>query len=282
MSDDGPRDDALSVVVLGDSTAFVDALGPQLPDAPHLYPNVMTAALEQRLDRRVRLTVVARPGQTVREAAHAVTKDQHLQFDLLAHADAVVIGLGSFDHAPAGVPAAVEATLPYLWPDGVRRRARALSRATYPRLVRLTGGRLRRTPAAEFERLFVQLLDQVRGLCWGRAAGVVLGPTSHRSAYYGHVHPRFRAAEADQMSLAREHGFAAVPVWDLVVPHVDALNVDGIHWPSPVHEAVGVAAAEALAPQLRGDAPPIELPPAYAAAIAAATERQDAGAPGTQ
>lgn len=271
----GGAGDAMSVVVLGDSTAFVDAHGPQLPDAPHLYPNVLAAALEQRLARPVRVTIVARPGQTVRDAAHAVTKDQHLQFDLLAHADAVVVGLGSFDHAPAGVPAALEATLPYLWPDGVRRRVRALARAAYPRLVRITGGRLRRTPAGEFERLFVQLLDQVRGLSWGRAAGVVLGPTSHRSAYYGHVHPRFRAAEAHQLRLARAHGFAAVPVWDLVLPYAGQLNVDGIHWPGPVHEAVGQAAAAALAPQLSGAAPRVGLPPAYAAAIAAAGEGAD-------
>lgn len=270
-----PDGDALSVVVLGDSTAFVDAHGPQMPDASHLYPNVLATALERRLARAVRVTVVARPGQTVREAAYAVTKDQHLQFDLLAHADAVVVGLGSFDHAPAGVPAALEATLPYLWPDAVRRRARALSRAAYPHLVRVTAGRLRRTPAGEFERLFGQLLDQVRGLSWGRAAGVVLGPTSHRSAYYGHVHPRFRAAEAQQLRLARAHGFAAVPVWDVVLPHVGGLNVDGIHWPGPAHAAVGLAAAEALAPQLCGDAPRVGLPPAFAAAIAAARAGDD-------
>ncbi|MBS3940405.1 MAG: hypothetical protein KG028_05540 [Actinobacteria bacterium] len=270
MSSDRQPGDPLSVVVLGDSTAFVDARGPQMPRAPHLYPNVMAAALERQLHRPVDVTVVARPGQTVRDAAHAVTKDQHLQFDLLAHADAVVVGLGSFDHAPAGVPAAIEATLPYLRPDQVRRRARAMSRAAYPGLVRLTGGRLRRTPAREFERLFGQLLDHVRGLCWGRAAGVVLGPTSHRSTYYGHVHPRFRAAEAHQLRLATEHGFAAVPAWDLVLPHATALNVDGIHWPAPAHESVGNAVADALVVQLTGARPTVGLPPAYAAAIDAA------------
>lgn len=259
---------SLSVVVLGDSTAFVDERGPQPPDAPHLYPNVLARHLEAALGRPVRVTVVARPGQTVRDAAQAVLKDQHLQFDLVGRADAVVVGLGSFDHAPAGVPAALEATLPYLWPDAVRRRARRLSRAAYPRLVRLTGGRLRRTPAREFERLLVQLLDQIRGLSWGRAAGVVLGPTSHRAAYYGHTHPRFETAEAQQLRLARVHGFAAVPVWEHVLPHVDALNVDGIHWPAAAHRAVGRAAADALVPQLQGGVPRIGLPPAIAAAIA--------------
>jgi len=253
---DGP----LSVVVLGDSTAFVDESGPRLPDAAHLYPNVLRDHLAAALDRPVTVTVSARPGQTVRDAAHAVLKDQHLQFDLLARADAVVLGLGSFDHAPAGVPAALEATLPYLWPAPVRRRARAWSRAAYPHLVRATGARLRRTPASEFTRLFTQLLEQVRGLTWGRAAGVVLGPTSHRAAYYGHRHPRFPAAEAHQLRLARDLGFAAVPVWPHVLAHLEHLNVDGIHWPRPTHAAVGRAAAEALLPQLRDDAPRIGLP----------------------
>ncbi|MFA9432372.1 GDSL-type esterase/lipase family protein [Egicoccus sp. AB-alg2] len=261
-----PGPGPLSVAVLGDSTAFIDDTGPQLPTAAHLYPNVLARQLEDALGRPVAVTVCARPGQTVRDAARAVLKDQHLQFDVLAKADAVVVGLGSFDHAPAGVPAALEATLPYLWPAPVRRRARAWSRAAYPQLVRLTGARLRRTPATEFVRLFSQLLEQVRGLTWGRAAGVVLGPTSHRSAYYGHRHPRFADAEAQQLALARAHGFAGVAVWEHVVAHLDGLNVDGIHWPPAAHAAVGRAAAEALLPQLLGAAPRIGLPHAAEAA----------------
>jgi len=254
---------ALSVLVLGDSTAFTDDGGPQLPGAPHLYPNVVARHLEDRLDRAVEVVVVAQPGATVRDALRAATKDRHVQFDLLAHADAVVVGIGSFDHAPAGVPPSVQALVPYLRPDGLRRQVRRGLHAAYPRLIQLRRGRGFRTPPREFQRLYGALLDQVRSITWGRAAGVALGPTSHRSAYYGYRHPGHAGAEGRQLAQARAHGFAAVPVWSRVVDHLDGLNDDGIHWPPPVHASVGADVAAALLPQLRGLAPTTGLPAAY-------------------
>jgi diglucosylglycerate octanoyltransferase len=262
-----PPDAPLRLVVLGDSTSFTDATGPQLPDHPTLYPNVAAARLRERLGRDVEVTVIARPGTTVREALRTVTKDRHVQFDVVASADALVVGVGSFDHAPGGVPPAVEVVVPYLRPAGVRRRARSALRAAYPRIVQVTGGRLARTPAGEFRRMYAQLLDQLRGLTWGRAAGVAVGPTSHRAAYYGHRHPRHGEREALQLRLAADHGFAPVASWPLVLPHAAALNPDGIHWPAAAHQAVGETVADALLPQLSGEAPPIGLPPAAAAAL---------------
>jgi diglucosylglycerate octanoyltransferase len=264
----------LRLVVIGDSTSFTDATGPQLPSHPDLYPNVAARELAAQLGRQVRPTVVARAGHTVREAARTVTKDQHVQFDVLAHADAVVVGVGSFDHAPGGIPPVIDAIVPYVRPAGLRRHVRRALHRAYPHAVRATFGRRRRTPAAEFERLLAQLLDHVRGLTWGRAAGAVVGPISHRAAYYAHVHPRFAAAEALHLDLARRHGFAPVAAWELVEPHADALNPDGIHWPAAAHAAVGRAVAAALLPQLTAEAPTIGLPPAVQAAIDAA-----AGAP---
>jgi diglucosylglycerate octanoyltransferase len=264
-----PSDAALRLVVLADSTSFTDASGPQLPDHPSLYPNVVGARLRARLGRDVEVTVIARPGTTVREALRTVTKDRHVQFDVVAHADALVVGVGSFDHAPGGVPPAVEVVVPYLRPARVRRRARSVLRAAYPRIVQLTGGRLARTPEAEFRRMYAQLLDHLRGLTWGRAAGVAVGPTSHRAAYYGHRHPRHGQREALQLHLAEQHGFAPVASWPLVLPHADALNPDGIHWPAVAHQAVGDAVADALLPQLTGASSCIGLPPAAAAALAA-------------
>ena len=124
--------DAVRVLVLGDSTAFTDASGPQLPDAAHLYPGVLKRALTAALEATVEVTVVASPGATVREAYRAVTKDRHVQFDLLAGADALVVAIGSFDHAPAGVPPSVQALLPYLRPLWLRRRVRRGLHAAYP------------------------------------------------------------------------------------------------------------------------------------------------------
>lgn len=246
-------EDALRLVVIGDSTAFTDHEGPQLPDHPALYPNVTARHVEEALGRPVAVSVLARPGQTVRDAHRLVTKDRHAQFEVLAGADAVVVGVCSFDHAPGGVPAAVEALVPFLRPAPLRRAARRALRAAYPRIVRATGGRLRRTPPAEFSRLYDGLLLVVRGLTQG-AAGVALGPTSHRSPYYGgDLHPRRETAERSQFAIAERHGFATVPVWPLVEPHLDRLNPDGIHWPHAVHAAVGEEVGRRLVAQLRGE-----------------------------
>lgn len=257
MGADGP----LRLVVLGDSTSFTDHRGPQLPDEPTLYPQVAARRLAERLGREVDVQVLARPGQTARDAHRLVTKDRHAQFEVLAHADAVVVAVSSFDHAPGGVPPAIEAVVPYLRPAWLRRRVRLGLRRLYPRIVRATGGRLRRTPPGEFRRLYDGLLLQVRGLTQG-AAGVVLGPTSHRSAYYGgDLHPRFDEAQADQFAIAAAHGFPTLAVWPHVEPHLGALNPDGIHWPAEVHATVGAAVADLLAPQLTGDAPRPPRPP---------------------
>jgi diglucosylglycerate octanoyltransferase len=262
--------DPLRLVVIGDSTSFTDDAGPQLPDHPDLYPNVCAAVLAGVLGRPVEVTVVARAGHTVREAARTVTKDRHVQFDVLAAADAVVVGVGSFDHAPGGVPAVVDAVVPYLRPAAVRRRVRTALHRSYPVLVRATLGRRRRTPAAEFERLLGQLLDHVRNLTWGRAAGAVVGPISHRAAYYAHTHPRFTEAEALHLEVAAAHGFAPVPAWEHVEPHAGRLNPDGIHWPAPAHHAVGRAVAAALLAQLEGRSPRVGLSAEVQAAVDAA------------
>jgi len=265
---------ALRVLVIGDSTAFTDHRGPQPPNAPHLYPNVLGAELEARLEREAAVTVVAQPGSGVREAWRAVTKDRHVLFDLLAPADAVVVAIGSFDHAPAGVPAALQALVPFVRPAPVRRAVRRGLHTAYPHLVRLRGGHGARTPFGEFARLYGLLLDHARSVTWGRAAGVALGPTSHRSPYYGHHHPGHARAETRQLALAARHGFATLAPWPLVEPHIDELNPDGIHWPVGVHAAVGRGLADALTPQLTGQRPGPGLPEATAAALARRTDER--------
>lgn len=252
-----PGSDPLRMAVIADSTSFTDHLGPQLPTDPGLYPNVAARILTDALDREVVPVVVAEPGMTVRTAHRAVTKDRHVMFDVLLDADMVVVGIGGFDHAPAGVPASVDAVIPFLRPAGLRRRARTLARVSYPWLVRGTGFRFQRIPTDEFVRLFDQLLMHVRGLSKG-APGVVVGPTSHdNSPYYGGRHPRFRRSEVRQLATAQAHGYATLSAWDMAEPYTggrrdERFNVDGIHWPRAVHRQVGEQVAELLLPQLTG------------------------------
>lgn len=250
-----PADQPLRLVVLGDSTAFTDHHGPQLPTHPALYPNVAARRLEAALGRPLEVVVVARAGTTIRDVHRTVTKDRHVMFDVLVGADAVVVGLGGFDHAPGGVPPMVDAVVPYLRPTGLRRRVRRALSAAYPWIVRASGHRMTRTHAGTFDHLYDDLFTHVRGLTRG-APGVALGPTSHHhAAWYGDRHPRHPRREAEQLAIAAAHRYATRPVWDLVAPHAVDFNLDGIHWPPPAHRAVGEAVADLLLPQLRGDAP---------------------------
>ena len=247
------RDD-VRLVVVGDSFSFTDGDGPQLPDAPQLWPNVLARGLADAQGWDVHVQVLARPAQTARTAWDLVHKDRHAQFEVLAGADVVVAAFGSYDHAPLGVPSPVEELVPYLRPTGLRRAVRGALHAAYPWLVRATGARLARTPDAEFARLYAATLAQLRGLAFA-AAGVALGPSSHRTDYYGGSHPRFAERSAAQLRLAADVGWATLAPWPLVEPFADRLNVDGIHWPAEAHAAVGTALVPLVADQLRGEAP---------------------------
>ncbi|MEY3019572.1 MAG: hypothetical protein RLZZ272_556 [Actinomycetota bacterium] len=242
---------ALRLVVIGDSTATTDANGPCLPDDERLYPRVAARTLAGLLDRRVEVVTVGRPGHDLRESLTMLHKDPHVRFEVVAPADAVVVAVGSFDHAPRGTPPVLDAIVPFLRPDGLRRRVRRALHRAHPWLVRATGARRLRTPAAVFDRRYALLLEEVRGLTLGRAVGLALGPTSHRSPHYGLAHPRHPEREAHQLAIAGRHGFLTQQVWPLVAPHASGLNPDGIHWPEQAHAAVGVKVAERVAAAIR-------------------------------
>ncbi len=248
----------LHLVVLGDSYAYTDDRGPRLPGAPQLYPNVAAAELSARLGEPVQASVVARPGCGVRELWRTLTKDRHVQFEVLPTADAVVVAVGSFDHAPAGVPPWLSAVVPYVRPAPLRRRLRRTLYVAHPFGVIWTRGRFPATPRSEFGRLYHGILLQVRALSSG-AAGVVLGPSGHASHRYGRLNPYRARGEKLQRGIAARHGFPLVASWPLVEPHLERLNRDGIHWPADVHAAVGAALAGALVEQLTGRA---KRPPA--------------------
>lgn len=247
------------LVVIGDSLAFTDDKGPQLPTDFALYPNVVARALERELDRTVTVNVIARPGAGVREAWRAVFKDRHVQFEVLMGADAVVVGVGSIDHAPTGAPPLLDEVARHITNAAARRRVRQALRWVRPRVVTVTGGRFSHTPRAEFRRLYDGLLHQVRSLSQG-VPGVVIGPTSHHTSHYGSTHPQHAAAERTHGEVATAHGFAFVKSWELVEPFHDQGNPDGIHWSPPAHQVVGEAVAARLIAQLRGEEPVPGIP----------------------
>lgn len=256
-------DTPLRMVVLGDSTSFIDHRGPQLPTEPTLYPNVAASRLEAALERPIDVTIVARAGTTIRDVHRTVTKDRHVMFDVLTGADAVVVAFGGFDHAPGGIPPMLDAMVPYVRPAAVRRQVRRVMSAAYPWVVRATAHRMVRTHPGTFDRLYDDLFLHVRGLTRG-APGVALGPTSHHhAAWYGDRHPQHARREAAQLQIAARHHYATRPVWDLVAPHVADMNPDGIHWPPPAHAAVGEAVAELLLAQLAGHVPVPGIPGAH-------------------
>ena len=244
--------DVVRVAVIGDSLSFTDATGPLPPDADVLWPNVMARELRTSTGRELSVTVWARPGVDALAAWQTLTKDRHVMFDVVGPADVVVVAIGSFDHAPAGLPPVLDTVVPHLRPAGLRRRFRSAVRTLHPHVVRLRGGRGLRTPAAEFARRYGQVLDQACGLTMGRAVCVALGPTSHRAHHHGGTHPRRAESEARQLALAHVHGYRAVPVWEHVEPFADRLNADGVHWPVEAHAAVGRAVAASIADGLSG------------------------------
>lgn len=247
-------DGATRLVVIADSTAFTGPHGPLLPDDPALYPNVAARVIEDATGRRVTVTTLAHPGAGVRDSWYRVTKDRHVMFEVLMRADAVIIGIGSFDHAPAGVPPIVESLIPMLPHPDARKVARNVMRAIHPWGVRLTKGRFPRIGAREYERLYDGVLHHIRALSWGVPA-VALGPTSHRSRYYGNGHPHLASRTALQERICGGHGIPHLPVWPLVEPHAEKLNVDGIHWPLEAHAAIGSAAGESILAQMQGRLP---------------------------
>lgn len=236
----------LRVAVVGDSLTYSDATGPQPPDHPDLWPNVMAADLAARTGREVAVTVWARPSADALEAWLALTRDRHLMFDVVGPADVVVLALGSFDHAPRGVPPMVEHVLPRLRPTRLRHAVRRAVRAWHPWLVRARGARGVRTPPRVFAARYGRVLDQASGLTLDRAVRVALGPTSHRARQHGGRHPRRAESEARQLALIAAHGWTPVPVWALVEPFADRLNPDGVHWPAEAHRAVGEAVGAAV------------------------------------
>ncbi len=265
LSHDGP----LSLVVVADSTAFTDHLGPQLPTTPHLYPQVAA--------RRARRRARPRGGRDRRRPARDDRARRGPRRSPRTSTSSTTCsppptrwwsGVGSFDHAPAGVPPSVEAVAAYLRPTAVRRQVRRGLKAAYPWLVSATGGRRTRTPLGEFDRLFAELLDHVRGLTWGRVAGAAVGPTCTARATTAAGTRRTRNARRTTSRVAERHGFRGVAV--VAAGRTARRRAQRRRHPLARRRARGRRRARSplrSCPPSTGAAPTVGLPAAAAAAL---------------
>lgn len=245
-SETGPGTPAAArLVVLGDSFTFHGPDGPLPLHEPRLYPNVLRETLAARTGRPWTATVVARAGWSVRDVWLALQKDVHLQQDVLVGAHAVVLGAGSFDWVPVGIPTPLRALLPYVRPTEVRRRLRVGLDRHHATLVRATGGRIVRTPASVYAHNWRKSVEGIR-LFAPAAALCAIVPAVHRAPYYAGLHPHHARGVALTRRLAEEAGVPLVDLPAIGARHLDELNMDGIHWSWAQHAEVAAAMADAL------------------------------------
>lgn len=240
------------LVVLGDSFTFHGPDGPVPLHEPRLYPNVLRDLLAAATGRDWDVAVIARAGWSVRDVWLALQKDVYLQQRVLFGADAVVLGVGSFDWVPVGVPTPLRALLPYVRPTTLRRRLRILLDRHHHALVRATGGRIVRTPDSVYAHNWRKSIEGIRVFAPTAAVSALL-PGIHRAPYYGFVHPHHARGMALTRRLGAETGVPLVDLPAIGARHLDDLNVDGIHWSWAQHAEVAAALAEALLAQAAPD-----------------------------
>ena len=238
------------LAVIADSLSWHGPDGPlPLTDA-RLYPNRVAAGLAMALDQAWDVQVVARAGWGVREVWLALQKDVHLQQQVLVGADAVVFGAGSADCLPVGIPRGVLAGLPYVRPTSLRRNLRRRIERAHPHLVRLSGGRLRYTPASVYRHGWTKSIAAVRLFTQDAPLCAVL-PALHRGPYYAGIERHQPEVYRATVEMGTALGVALVDLAEAGRPYLDRLNPDGLHWSFEQHEAVATAMVVALLPQLR-------------------------------
>lgn len=240
------------LVVLGDSLSFHGPEGPVPLRDPRVYPNVLGESLGQSTGREWAVDVWARAGWGVRELWLALQKDVHLQQQLLMHADAVVIGMGSADQLSIAVPRWVMMSLPYLRPTALRREVRRRIDRWHPAMTRLTGGRFPFTPPGVITHCWGKSVDAVRLFAGPDTPLVAVLPADHATTYYGGLRTHHDRTHALFTDLTEARGVAAVDLASFTRDRLAELNVDGAHWSWGIHADVGRAMAVRLAEQMPG------------------------------
>lgn len=196
----------------------------------------------------VTIDLFAREGWTARDAWWALTRDPTCWGEALPRADVLVLATGGMDALPAAIPTYLRQGITYIRPGSVRRRVRRGYQFLAPQVMRLTGGRLRQLPQQATDHYHSRVVQAVH--VWRPELPVVLlGPAPTRSPYYPTVHDHAGAVDAARR-WSNSQGATFVDLDPLVGPAMAAgtANPDGLHWSWQVHEAVGAAVAQALAP----------------------------------
>lgn len=235
------------LVVLADSLSFHGPDGPVPLADPRLYPNRLASRLSAVGGMDWEVQVVARAGWCLRDVWLALQKDVHLQQQVVMGAGAVVLGVGSSDPLPVGLPRSVTAVVPFVRPAPLRRRLRRAIDRAHPHLVRATGGRLLYTPPDVYEHCWRKSIGGLRLFAPDAALCAIL-PAIHMGPYYAadnRHRDRFATLTRD---LARELDVPVVDLAPLCARWLSKFNADGLHWPWEVHAEVAAAMAAALGP----------------------------------
>jgi hypothetical protein len=243
------------VLVIADSLAFHGAQHPHPMTDPRLYPHVLARRLSELTGQDWQADVVTRFGMTAREAWNVMTKEPVTWSILLPRADAVVLGVGSFDSLPTWLPSYLREGIPLLRPDRLKALVRKWFHLSHPRLTEATGARLRILPQ--------QLTEQFLSLCVGGVRHyrpgtpvLAIAPPRHAAWYYGHPSRRTDAHHqrtvAQTLAWGEREEVDVLELWPLVEPHLlsGRNNSDGMHWGFQCHDDVGRAMADRLAVRL--------------------------------
>lgn len=242
--------DLRRLVVLGDSLSFHGPEGPVPLDDPRTYPNLLGRHLDDRTGRTWAVDVWARAGWGVRELWLGLQTDVHLQQQLLVHADAVVLGIGSADQLSVALPRPLRAALPYLRPTPLRRTLRRRIDRMHPTLTRLTRGWWRHTPPSVIRHAWGKSVDAIRLFAGDDVPLVAVLPAMHRTTYYGGVTRHHAEVHALVARLAVQRQVPVVDLAALTRDRLAELNPDGAHWSWGIHADVAAAMVAALAPAL--------------------------------
>lgn len=244
-------DSSPSLVVLGDSLAFLAGTRPLLPHDDRLYPQVLGRILRARTARRWTVHSEVRASWSVLTLTRAITNDAGLR-SIVAGADAIVIGVGTMDATPAAFPGRFGFGVRDA--RSVRRRLTSRRRKmawkafarVYPALIRFSGARFPHTPPEQLRESWDTLVGQLRVLAPDAALCGVL-PAAHRCALYAGSMRHHGPAVRITTEAAGRLGVGLVDLPALVGDEIERLP-DRIHFTVEIHERVAAAMADRLLP----------------------------------